>query len=92
MVEPGPIFEHLHSEFFAALEACRVEPDRKAVHALRATMRRLGALLTIAKQRRRGDGTFGRKVDKALKALKPIQTPPGRCATRMCSCYFWRIC
>ncbi len=77
MVEPGPIFEHLHSEFFAALEACRGEPDRKAVHALRATIRRLEALLTVAKQRRRGDGAFGRKVDKALKALKPVRAAAG---------------
>ena len=77
MVEAGLILEHLHSEFFAALEACRVRPRQKAVHQLRTTSRRLEALLTTAKRRRRGNGTFGRKVDKALKALKPIRRAAG---------------
>ena len=77
MVEPGVIFEHLHSEFFAALEACRVRPRPKAVHQLRTTARRLEALLNAAKRRQRGNAKFGRKVDKALKALKPIRQAAG---------------
>jgi CHAD domain-containing protein len=77
MVEAGLIFEHLHSEFFAALEACRVRPKSKAVHALRTTTRRLEALLTTAKRRRRGDVAFGRRVDEALKALKPVRRAAG---------------
>jgi CHAD domain-containing protein len=76
MVEAGRIFEQLQGEFFAALEACRVRPRPKAVHRLRTSARRLEALLTIAKRRRRG-GAFGRKVDKALKALKPVRKAAG---------------
>jgi CHAD domain-containing protein len=77
MVEPGYIFEHLQSEFFAALEACRVRPQREAVHQLRTTTRRMEALLNAAKRRRRVNVKFGRKVDKALKALKPIRKAAG---------------
>ena len=77
MVEAGPIFEHLHSEFFAALEACRIRPSQKAVHRLRTTTRRLEALLNMAKHRCRGNVKFGQKVDKALKALKPIRKAAG---------------
>ncbi len=77
MVEPGRIFEQLHSEFFAALEACRVRPRRKAVHQLRTTARRLEALLNMAKRRCQGNVAFGRRVDKALKALKPIRKAAG---------------
>ena len=77
MIEPGRIFEHLESEFFAALEACRVRPKREAVHQLRTTTRRMEALLNAAKRRRPGNIKFGRKVDKALKALKPIRKAAG---------------
>jgi CHAD domain-containing protein len=77
MVEPGVIFEHLHSEFFAALEACRVRPRPKAVHQLRTTARRLEALLNAAKRRQPNNAKFGRQVDKALKALKPIRQAAG---------------
>jgi CHAD domain-containing protein len=77
MVEAGRIFEHLQSEFFAALEACRVRPKREAVHQLRTTTRRMEALLNAAKRRRRGNVKFGRKVDRALKALKPIRKAAG---------------
>jgi CHAD domain-containing protein len=77
MVEAGRIFEHLHSEFFAALEACRVRPQPKSVHQLRTTTRRMEALLNTAKRRRGGNVKFGRKVDKALKALKPIRKAAG---------------
>ena len=77
MVEPGRIFEHLQSEFFAALQACRVRPKREAVHQLRTTTRRMEALLNAAKRRGRGNAKFGRKVDKALKALKPIRKAAG---------------
>jgi CHAD domain-containing protein len=77
MVEPGHIFERLQSEFFAALEACRVRPRQKAVHQLRTTTRRMEALLASAKRRRRGNAKFGRKLDKALKALKPIRKAAG---------------
>lgn len=77
MVEPGIIFEHLHSEFFAALEACRVRPRPKAVHQLRTTARRLEALLNAAKRRQPGNAKFRRQVDEALKALKPIRQAAG---------------
>jgi CHAD domain-containing protein len=77
MVEAGPIFEHLQSEFFAALEACRVRPKREAVHQLRTTTRRMEALLNAAKRSRRGNVKFGRRVDKALKALEPIRKAAG---------------
>src|ERR1700729_3514018 len=77
MVEPGNIFERLQSEFFAALEACRVRPRQKAVHQLLTTTRRMEALLASAKRRRRGNAKFGRKLDKALKALKPIRKAAG---------------
>ena len=77
MVEPGKIFERLHSQFFAALEACRVQPVPKAVHRLRTTTRRLEALLTTAKRRRNGGARLARKIDKALKALKPIRGAAG---------------
>jgi CHAD domain-containing protein len=77
MVEAGRIFEHLQSEFFAALEACRVRPLPKSVHQLRTTSRRMEALLNTAKRRRRSDVKFGRKVDKALKELKPIRKAAG---------------
>jgi CHAD domain-containing protein len=77
MVNPGIIFKHLHSEFFAALETCRVRPRRMAVHQLRTTARRLEALLNMAKRRQGGNVKFGRKVDKALKALKPIRRAAG---------------
>jgi CHAD domain-containing protein len=77
MVEPGKIFERLHSQFFAALEACRVRPEPKAVHRLRTTTRRLEALLTTAKRRRNGGARLARKIDKALKALKPIRGSAG---------------
>jgi CHAD domain-containing protein len=77
MVEAGHIFERLQSEFFAALEACRVRPRQKAVHQLRTTTRRMEALLASAKRRRRGNAKFGRKLDKALKALKPIRKAAG---------------
>ena len=77
MVEPGKIFERLHSEFFAALEACRVRPEPKAVHRLRTTSRRLEALLTTAKRRRAGGARLARKIDQALKALKPIRGAAG---------------
>jgi CHAD domain-containing protein len=77
MVEPGHIFEHLQSEFFAALEACRVRLRQKAVHQLRTTTRRMEALLTSAKRRQRSNVKLGRKLDKALKALKPIRKAAG---------------
>lgn len=77
MVYPGEIFEHLHSEFFAALEACRVAPDHRAVHQLRTTTRRMEALLNTAKQRRHGNARLERKVDQALKALKPVRSAAG---------------
>ena len=77
MVFPEQIFDRLHREFFAALKVCRNHPRRKAVHQLRTTARRLEALLHAAKRRQRGDGTFERKVDRALKALKPIRTAAG---------------
>jgi CHAD domain-containing protein len=77
MVDPGLIFERLQSGFFAALEACRVRPQQKAVHQLRTTTRRMEALLNTAKRRRHGNVKFGRKVDKALKALKPIRKAAG---------------
>jgi len=77
MVEPGKIFEGLHSEFFAALETCRVRPEPKAVHRLRTTTRRLEALLTTAKRRRNGGARLARKIDKALKALKPVRGAAG---------------
>ncbi len=77
MVNLGLVFEHLQSEFFAALEACRVRPRQNAVHQLRTTTRRLEALLNMAKRRRRGNVRFGRKVDKALKALQPIRRAAG---------------
>jgi CHAD domain-containing protein len=77
MVDPGLIFEQLHSEFFAALEACRVRPRPKAVHALRTSTRRMEALLNAAKRRRRGNVKFGRRMDRALKALKPIRKAGG---------------
>ncbi|MGD0649225.1 MAG: CHAD domain-containing protein [Acidobacteriaceae bacterium] len=77
MVEPGKIFEQLHSEFFAALEACRVRPEPKAVHRLRTTTRRLEALLTTAKRRRDGGTRLARKIDEALKALKPVRGAAG---------------
>jgi CHAD domain-containing protein len=77
MVEADNIFERLQSEFFAALEACRVRPRQKAVHQLRTTTRRMEALLASAKRRRRGNAKFGRKLDKALRALKPIRKAAG---------------
>jgi len=77
MVEAGQIFERLHSEFFAALEACRVGPEPKAVHRLRTTTRRIEALLTTAERRRNGGPQLARKIDKALKALKPIRGAAG---------------
>ena len=77
MVEPGHIFERLHSEFFAALEACRVPPEEKAVHRLRTTTRRLEALLNTVKRRRNGGSKLARKIDKALKALRPIRRAAG---------------
>jgi CHAD domain-containing protein len=77
MVEPGKILEQLHGEFFAALEACRVRPEPKAVHRLRTTTRRMEALLTTAKHRRNGGAKLARKIDKALKALKPIRGAAG---------------
>jgi len=77
MVEPGKIFERLLSEFFAALEACGVRPEPKAVHRLRTTSRRLEALLTTAKRRRNGGAKLARKIDKALKALKPVRGAAG---------------
>jgi CHAD domain-containing protein len=77
MVFPERIFEHLQSEFFAALGACRKKPRPKAVHALRASARRLQALLGAAKLRRPGDAKFARKADKALKSLKPVRSAAG---------------
>ena len=77
MVEPGHIVERLHSEFFAALEACRVQPEEKAVHRLRTTTRRLEALLNTVKRRRNGGSKLARKIDKALKALRPIRRAAG---------------
>jgi CHAD domain-containing protein len=77
MVYPGRIFEHLHCEFFAALEACSVRPHPKPVHQLRTTTRRMEALLNTAKRRRHGNASLERKIDKALKALKPIRAAAG---------------
>jgi CHAD domain-containing protein len=77
MVEAGRIFEHFHGEFFAALEDCRVRPRTKAVHQLRTTARRLEALLATAKRRQPVNRGFGRKVDKALKALQPVRKAAG---------------
>jgi CHAD domain-containing protein len=77
MVEPGHIFERLHREFFAALEACRVQPEEKAVHRLRTTTRRLEALLNIVKRRRNGGRELGLRIDKALQALRPVRRAAG---------------
>ncbi len=77
MVEPGKIFDRLHSEFFAALEACRVQPNEKAVHRLRTSTRRMEALLTTAKRRGNGGAKLARKIDTALKALKPMRRAAG---------------
>lgn len=77
MVEPGPIFERLHSEFFAALEACRAEPQEKPVHRLRTTARRMEALLNTVKRRRNGGAELAGQIDRALRALKPIRRAAG---------------
>lgn len=77
MAFPDRIFDQLHSEFSAALEACRDRPRPKAVHQLRTTARRFEALLNEAKRRQDEDSKFGRKIDRALKALKPIRGAAG---------------
>lgn len=77
MVDPERIFEHLQSEFFAALEACRVRPRPKAVHQLRTSARRMEALLHAVRRRRPGDAKLELKIDKALNALKPVRSGAG---------------
>lgn len=77
MVDPKRVFEHLQSELFASLEACRARPRREAVHRLRTSARRMQALLKAVEQHRSEDAKLKDKLEKALRALKPVRKAAG---------------
>lgn len=77
MAQPGLIFEELHSELTAALAACRVRPDNRAVHSLRTTSRRMEALLLAVQEDHPRAISLQRSVKKALRRLKSLRGAAG---------------
>jgi CHAD domain-containing protein len=77
MVNPGSIFEELHGELAISLIACRADPDKRAVHSLRTTTRRLEALLRAVQQDHPHSASLQRTVKEALRPLKSLRRAAG---------------
>jgi CHAD domain-containing protein len=77
MANPDPIFKQLHGELITSLVACRARPDRKAVHSLRTTVRRVEALLLAVQSDHPRAATLQHSVKKVLLPLKRIRRAAG---------------
>jgi CHAD domain-containing protein len=77
MVNPGSIFEELHGELAISLIACRADPDRRAVHSLRTSTRRLEALLRAVQQEHPHSTSLQRTIKEALRPLKSLRRAAG---------------
>jgi CHAD domain-containing protein len=77
MANPDPIFKQLHGELITSLVACRARPDRKAVHSLRTTVRRVEALLLAVQSDHPRAATLQHNVKKVLLPLKSIRRAAG---------------
>ena len=70
-------FDRLHSEFTAAVLACRVDPGKHAVHSLRTGTRKLEALLRKVLEDHPGAGQLHKASRKAQSELKRMRKAAG---------------
>jgi CHAD domain-containing protein len=77
MANPDHLFEQLHGDLIASLVACRVRPDRKAVHSLRTMVRRIEALLLAVQQDHPRAAALQHSLKKALRHLQSIRRAAG---------------
>jgi CHAD domain-containing protein len=77
MANPVPLFEQLHGDLIASLVACRVRPDRKAVHSLRTMVRRVEALLSAVQQDHPRAATLQRSLKKTSRPLQSVRRAAG---------------
>jgi CHAD domain-containing protein len=77
MVNPGSIFGKLHGDLALSLIACRAHPDKRAVHSLRTTTRRLEALLRAVQQDHPRSASLQRIIKEALPPLKNLRRAAG---------------
>jgi CHAD domain-containing protein len=73
----SPTFQYLRSEFAQAILACRANPTKRAVHALRTATRRLEALLRKVLEDHPGAAGLHHQARKLLKELKRIRKMSG---------------
>ncbi len=74
---PNAIFDELHAQLSQAVLACRAKAEKKPVHTLRTTTRRLEALLHKAAEDHSRSQDLKQSVRKALRQLKKIRRLAG---------------